>query len=139
LLHKYIIATDPKPKATETVWRIAGSGPQCPVCGKQFKEFLKSRTTGTEYGFMAARYLQPKPERPIETPVRIAYKLYRGSRRKTSDLELYGALDKILVSGRVLASEELVKSRDGSRVLYDREHPRAEIYIYEYEEDENGG
>lgn len=31
----------------------------------------------------------------------------------------------------------IIRNRDGSRVFYDKEHPRAEIYIYEYRKEED--
>ena len=59
-----------------------------------------------------------------------------GTRRKVDDLNLYEALDDILVKEKILLDDNIsvIRSRDGSRVFYDKEHPRAEIYIYDYEE-----
>lgn len=69
----------------------------------------------------------------------IVYKLYTATRRRVDDLNLYEALDDILVKERILEDDNrnVIRSRDGSRVLYDKENPRAEISIYTYEEDED--
>ena len=63
------------------------------------------------------------------------------SRRRVDDLNLYAALDDILVAEGIIRDDSIkyIRNRDGSRVLYDKENPRAEIYIYDYtEEGEHG-
>lgn len=69
------------------------------------------------------------------------YRLYMQTHRRVDDLNLYASLDDILVSEGILKDDNIkvIRSRDGSRVLYDKEHPRAEIYIYEYREEEDNG
>jgi hypothetical protein len=54
------------------------------------------------------------------------------------DLNLYASLDDILVHEKILADDSIryIRNRDGSRVFYDKENPRAEIYIYRHEEGE---
>ena len=81
----------------------------------------------------------PKPKSPLEGTVRIVYRLYMQTRRKVDDLNLFAALDDILVKEKILKDDNIsiIRDRDGSRVLYDKEHPRAEIYIYEYREEED--
>ena len=63
------------------------------------------------------------------------------TRRRVDSLNLQAAADDLLVSAGVLKDDNanIVKSHDGTRVLYDKENPRTEIYIYDYEEDGNGG
>ena len=48
--------------------------------------------------------------------------------------------DDLLVTTGVIKDDHsgIVKSHDGTRVLYDKENPRTEIYIYDYEEEEDG-
>jgi hypothetical protein len=77
---------------------------------------------------------------PIDQPVQLVYLVYTGTKRIVDDLNLYEALDDILVKEKVLKDDnrKIIRSRDGSRVLYDKERPRAEIFIYTYEEEENG-
>ena len=66
------------------------------------------------------------------------YKLYMQTRRRVDDLNLYASLDDILVHETILADDSIryIRNRDGSRVFYDKENPRAEIYIYRHEEGE---
>lgn len=71
----------------------------------------------------------------------MVYTIYTETRRKVDDLNLYASLDDLLVKEQILKDDNrsIIRSRDGSRVLYDKEHPRAEIYIYKYTEDEDNG
>lgn len=138
-LQTYVIPLDPKTKKNSH--RIAGCGPRCPVCGKYQKQFIRNGKTTTDFAFRAAKFLHPRPQLPISQPVRLVYLVYTGTRRRVDDLNLYEALDDILVSERILSDDNrsIIRSRDGSRVLYDKENPRAEIYIYEYQEEESHG
>ena len=134
-MQTYVIPLDPKTKKNSH--RIAGCGPRCPVCGKYQKQFIRNGKTTTDFAFRAAQFIHPRPKLPISQPIRLVYRIYTGTRRRVDDLNLYEALDDILVSERVLEDDNrsIIRSRDGSRVLYDKENPRAEIYIYEYQEE----
>ena len=138
LLFTYTIPLDPRTKKNSP--RISGCGVRCPVCGKYKKQFIRNGSGTTEFAFRAARYLHPKPDKPLQGKVRVVYRLYTGTRRRVDDLNLYEALDDILVRERILEDDNrnIIRSRDGSRVLYDKENPRAEIYIYDYQEEEDG-
>lgn len=63
-----------------------------------------------------------------------------GTRRKVDKLNLQAAADDLLVLADIIKDDNasIVKSHDGTRVRYDKENPRTEIYIYDYEEDSNG-
>lgn len=137
LLHKYVIPLDPRTKKNHQT--IAGTGPKCPFCGKRAKQFIRQGRASTEFSLRAAPYLQPRPREPIGGKVRVKYRLYMQTRRRVDDLNLYAALDDILVAEGILKDDNIgiVRDRDGSRVLYDKENPRAEIYIYEYKEEED--
>lgn len=136
-LAKFVIPLDPRAKKNSH--RIAGCGARCPVCGKYRKQFVRNADKTTEYAFLAAKYLNPKPKKPIEGPVQLVYRLYTGTWHRKDDLNLYEALDDILVKEGVLKDDDrkTIRSRDGSRVLYDKDNPRAEIYIYEYREEDD--
>lgn len=139
LLAQYTIPLNPRPKKNEH--RIAGSGPKCPVCKKYKKQFVRNGSKTTEFAFLAAKYLHPRPEKPIAGPVQLVYRCYRETRHRVDDLNLYEALDDLLVKEGVLSDDNInvIRSRDGSRCFYDKERPRAEIFIFRYEEEENGG
>ena len=117
---------------------IAGSGRRCPECGKHEKQFIREGPAGSEYSFFAVNYLFPKPPKPISRPVHVCYKFYMQTRRRVDKLNLQAAADDLLVKAGVLRDDNsrIVCSHDGTRVLYDKENPRTEIYIYEYEEEE---
>lgn len=136
-LARYVIPLDPKPK--KNTHRIAGCGKRCPVCGKYAKQFIRNADKTTEFGFKAACYLKPRPKKPIETPVQLIYRIYTETLHRKDDLNLYEALDDILVKEGILKDDDrkIIRSRDGSRVLYDKSHPRAEIYILKYEEEDD--
>lgn len=81
----------------------------------------------------------PKPEQPYEGEIHIIYRLYMQTRRRVDDLNLYASLDDILVNEKIIKDDSMkyIRNRDGSRVLYDKESPRAEIYIYDYREEDD--
>lgn len=138
LLAQYTIPLNPRPKKNEH--RIAGNGPKCPVCKKYKKQFVRNGTKTTEFAFQAARFLQPRPAKPISNTVRVVYHCYRETKHRVDDLNLYEALDDLLVKEGVLADDNIniIRSRDGSRCFYDKANPRAEIYIFEHQEEADG-
>lgn len=133
----YTIPLDPRTKKNHQM--IAGSGGRCPLCGKPKKQFIRQGKPGTEYALRATSYLQPHPPKPIDSPVHIRYLFYMGTRRKVDKLNLQAAADDLLVSAGILKDDHsgIVCSHDGTRVLYDKENPRTEIYISDYEQEES--
>ena len=73
---------------------------------------------------------------PIEEPVNLRCLFYRQDRRGIDLVNLLEAIQDILVKYSVLKDDnsKIVASTDGSRVLYDKQHPRTEIYIERSEE-----
>lgn len=137
LIASYVIPLDPRTKKNSH--RIAGCGARCPVCGKYKKQFVRNGSATTGYAFEAARFLNPKPPKPITGPVHLVYRLFTGTWHRKDDLNLYEALDDILVHEGILRDDDrkTIRCRDGSRVLYDKQNPRSEIYIYDYNEEED--
>lgn len=131
----YTIPLDPRTKKNHQM--IAGSGGRCPLCGKPKKQFIRQGKPGTEYTFRATTYLQPRPDKPIDKPVHIRYLFYMGTRRRVDKLNLQAAADDLLVSCGILKDDHsgIVCSHDGTRVLYDKENPRTEVYITDFEEE----
>ena len=68
-------------------------------------------------------------------PVEVTCRLYRETRHKVDLTNLLSAIDDILVHFGVLEDDncKIIVSHDGSRVLYDKEHPRTEIHIRRYQ------
>lgn len=69
----------------------------------------------------------------IDAAVTIKCLFYMPTRRKCDLTNLLEAVDDILVKAGVLADDNytIIESHDGSRVLYDKDNPRTEIYISE--------
>lgn len=136
LLHTYTIPLDPRTKKNHQM--IAGSGQRCPYCGKPKKQFIRQGKVHTEYIVNAYPYLLPKPPTPIDTPVRVQYLFYMKTRRRVDKLNLCAAADDLLVEAGILKDDNsaIVNNHDGSRVRYDKENPRTEIYIYACQEDD---
>ena len=84
-----------------------------------------------------ALWLIPKRE-TIDTPVNVKCLFYMPTKRKCDLTNLLEAVDDILVKARVLADDNytIIESHDGSRVYYDKENPRTEIYITKNEDKE---
>ena len=139
LLARYTIPLDTRTKKNHM--SIAGTGPRCPACGKRRRQFVRQGHANTEYTARAAQYLHPKPREPFQGTVQLVYLVYTKTRMVVDDLNLYASLDDLLVRERILKDDNrnIIRCRDGSRVLYDKENPRAEIFIYEYREEEDDG
>ena len=135
---RYTIPLDPRTKKNSQM--IAGAGSRCPYCGKFQRQFIRQGKALTDYTVKAFGFLQEKPETPINHPVAVRYLFYMATRRKVDLLNLQAAADDLLVEAGILEDDNsgIVKSHDGSRVLYDKKNPRTEILITDYEEGENG-
>lgn len=72
---------------------------------------------------------------PISYPVNIQAIYYRADRRRVDLPNLHEALCDILVKHGILEDDNfnIVAGMDGSKVLYDKEHPRTEITITKLE------
>lgn len=87
---------------------------------KQFKEFEKK----------CKDYL---PKLHIDYPVNIKCLFYMGTHRKCDLTNLLEAIDDCMVTAGTIEDDNftIVAGHDGSRVLYDKENPRIEIWITE--------
>lgn len=134
MVYQYVIPLDPRTKKNHQM--IAGSGSRCPYCGKFQKQFIRQGKAHDEYVIQAYAHIRPRPPAPIDQPVHIRYLFYMKTRRKVDALNLCAAADDLLVEAGVLADDNasIVKSHDGTRVLYDKQNPRTEIYITPFEE-----
>lgn len=86
-----------------------------------------------EYQEAAAWYCHS--DKPISEPVTVKCLFYMPTRRRVDLTNLLEAIDDVLVHTRVLEDDNsnIIVSHDGSRVLYDKENPRTEVYISRYE------
>ena len=79
-------------------------------------------------------------ERMISAPVNLRCVYYMATRRRVDLVNLLEATQDILVKGKVITDDnsQIIVSVDGSRVDYDKQNPRVEIYIEPLEiEEEN--
>ena len=80
---------------------------------------------------------QTMPPVPIGRPVTVCGKFYMQTRRKVDLGNLMNATLDILRDAQILVDDDClnVPSYDGSRVYWDKNNPRAEIYIMPFDED----
>ena len=109
-----------------------------PITKKNSQQILINKKTGRPfimpsrnykaYEKSAGWYLRPLG---IDYPVNIKAHFYMPTRRKVDLTNLLSALDDVLVHHGVITDDNssIVVGHDGSRVLYDKEKPRTEIWI----------
>lgn len=73
----------------------------------------------------------PRKQKPIDEPVNVKCLFYMPTHRRCDLTNMLEAIDDVMVAGGLLADDnyKIIKSHDGSRVLYDEENPRTEVYI----------
>lgn len=87
----------------------------------------------------AAGYYLPHLKEPISALVNVKAVFFMPTRRRVDLVNLEEALLDVLVRYGVLADDnaKIVATMDGSRVAYDKEHPRTEVMIT-IKEEKNG-
>lgn len=105
------------------------TGKMFPVQSEAYKRFEKE----------ARKALLPIPEKPVEEKVNVRCLYFMPTRSKVDLCNLLGGTCDVLVKHRVIADDNsnIVVGHDGSRVLYDKENPRTEIYIEEIADADN--
>lgn len=85
-----------------------------------------------EYEKNAMYFIRPLG---IDYPVNVKCLFYMKTHRRVDLVNLLEAIDDILVKAGALKDDncEIVAGHDGSRVYYDKERPRTEVYIEEIE------
>lgn len=97
---------------------VSRGGRVIPIPSKAYSEYEKA----------AGWYLKPLG---IDYPVNIKALYYMPTHRRVDKTNLESALCDVLVRHGVIADDncQIVAATDGSRVLYDKDNPRTEIYI----------
>lgn len=121
LIYEVIIPLEPRTKKNhQQICYKNVSGRKVPFVmpSQQYRQYINQ----------AHYFLRPLR---INFPVNIKCLFYMGTKRKCDLTNLLEAIDDILVAkGTVLDDNyTIIASHDGSRVLYDKESPRTEIYI----------
>lgn len=117
--------------------------PGRPISKKNSMQMAFNKTTGKRFPVQSEAYkrfekeaksaLLPKPETPIKVKVNIRCLYFMPTHSKVDLCNLLGGTCDVLVKHGVIADDNsnIVVGHDGSRVLYDKENPRTEIYIEE--------
>jgi len=121
--------------------------PLAPVSKKNSQRLLKyggrlmpvPSAAYSRYETAAGYHLRPRPDKPLTGPLEVRCLYYMPTRRRVDLVNLLEATCDVLVRYGIIEDDHcgIVASHDGSRVLYDKAHPRTEIYISRLE-DRNG-
>jgi Holliday junction resolvase RusA-like endonuclease len=118
--------------------------PLAPVTKKNSMRIVRNRKTGKRRIMPSQPYMDYESEavwhckkarvqRPIEEPVEVKCLFYMPTRRRVDLTNLLESIDDVLVRAGVLLDDHsgIIVSHDGSRVLYDKDNPRTEVFIRE--------
>ena len=102
---------------------------------KTKKPFIMPSEKYKEFEKASSQYINP-PQEPINRPVNIKCIYYMQTARACDLTNLMEATHDILVKHKVLSDDnnKVIYAVDGSRVCYDKEAPRTEVFIEEVEE-----
>ena len=113
-----------------------------PITKKNHSTIITNKTTGKLMVIPSKQYKEYEHEsawfmphiKTIDRPVNIRAVFYMPTRRRVDLVNLLQALCDILVKYSVLEDDNfnIVAGFDGSRVDYDKENPRTEVWIYEH-------
>jgi Holliday junction resolvase RusA-like endonuclease len=114
--------------------------PLPPVTKKNSQQIIVNKKTGRPMVIPSKRYREYEKEcgwfvqgkgMNIKKPVNVKCVYYMPTRRRVDLTNLMEATHDILVKYEVLEDDnsKVIRSVDGSRVLYDKENPRTEITI----------
>lgn len=120
--------------------------PLAPITKKNSMRIMHISKTGKPFIMPSQKYMDYEAEAvwycigagvrcPIEEPVEVKCLFYMPTRRRVDLTNLLESIDDVLVKAGVLKDDHsgIIVSHDGSRVLYDKDNPRTEVYIADYE------
>ena len=111
-----------------------------PISKKNSQQIMVNRATGRPFIMPSKNFVQyqkdalwfiPKLTKPIDYAVNVKCLFYMPTKRKCDLTNLLEAVDDIMVKAGLLYDDNytVIESHDGSRVFYDKENPRTEVYI----------
>lgn len=117
---KFVIPLSPTTKKNSSIVTLKNRKRPIILPSKSFADYQKA----------AGVYLDALE---IDQPVNVKALFYRKTRHRVDLTNLNEALHDVLVHYHVLKDDncKIIVSTDGSRVLYDKENPRTEVYISE--------
>lgn len=118
--------------------------PLAPITKKNHMRIMRNKKTRKPFIMPSEQYQDYEDEavwhckrarvlRPIEGPVEVKCLFYMPTRRRVDLTNLLESIDDVLVRAGVLKDDHsgIIVSHDGSRVLYDKDNPRTEVFISE--------
>lgn len=113
--------------------------PLAPISKKNSQQILTNSKTGKPFIMPSQKYKDYEAAAlwyiphvsTIDEAVNVKCLFYMPTLRRVDLTNLLEALDDVLVKAGLLADDSftVIESHDGSRVLYDKEKPRTEVYI----------
>ena len=128
--------------------KLIFSIPLPPISKKNSQQIMINSTTGRPFIMPSKQFKDyeesalwfiPKYYKPIDYPVNVKCLFYMPTRRKCDLTNMLEAIDDIMVKAGVLADDNftIIQSHDGSRICYDKEHPRTDVCITAAESTDN--
>lgn len=123
--------------------------PLAPITKKNHQRIVKNPKTGIPFVIPSEQYKKYEKEclfliknsgveyETIDYRINSKCLFFMPTHRTVDLTNLLEAIDDILVRAEVIAEDHcrVIAAHDGSRVYYDKEFPRTEIYIEEYIEE----
>ena len=113
--------------------------PLPPISKKNSQRILINRFTRKPFIAPSKQYIEYEQSalwfvprnKFIDIPVNVKCLFYMPTKRKCDLTNLLESIDDIMVKANLLVDDNftVIYSHDGSRVLYDKENPRTEVYI----------
>lgn len=111
-----------------------------PITKKNSMRIVTNRKTGRTFPIPSKQFVEYQTlflsqvkgkQQPIDKPVNVQAVYYMPTRHRVDITNLLSATHDLLVDANILADDDskIVRSVDGSTVLYDKENPRVEIEI----------
>lgn len=110
-----------------------------PISKKNSQQIMVNKATGRPFIMPSKKYKEYEQQALwfipknifIDYPVNVKCLFYMPTHRKCDLTNMLEAIDDVMVKAGLLADDNftIIEGHDGSRVLYDKEDPRTEVYI----------
>lgn len=103
------------------------------------KPFVSTSDAYKAYAKGALMLIPASARQHIDYPVNVKAVYYMQTKRKVDIANLHSCLHDVLVSAGVVEDDncKIIAATDGSRVRYDKEHPRTEVTITPMNEEQD--
>lgn len=107
------------------------------ILGRGRRKWIAPSIEFENYQAKCLYQVKKKDKIQLTTPINLKCLYYMPTRHKVDLVNLLEATCDILVEAHVIGDDNtrIVKCHDGSRVYLDRESPRVEIYLEEFDEE----